>query len=114
MAKLKAFSVTWTPTAAQDLRSIITNIAKDSPPAASSILAEIEEHASQLRSLPKRGRIVPELEAQDIRSYRELILPPWRIIFRLEARVVWVLAILDARRNLEDLLLDRFIRAQEP
>lgn len=110
MAKLRAFAVIWTDTAAQDLRSIIKNITKDSESAASAALKNIEGQASQLRSFPKRGRIVPELEEQEIRSYRELVVPPWRMIYRLEARVVWVLAVLDARRNLEDLLLERFLR----
>ena len=41
---------------------------------------------------------------------RELIESPWRILYRIEADTVYVLAVIDARRNVEDLLLDRFVR----
>lgn len=110
MAKPRAYSVDWSATAAADLRAIIENIARDSVSAAAAVLERIGVHASRLRSFPSRGRIVRELEDQGIRSYRELIVTPWRIIFKIEARTVLVLAVLDARRNLEDLLLDRFLR----
>jgi len=56
-----------------------------------------------------QGRIVPELQYYSILTYRELINPPWRIMYKIEGNKVWVLAVFDGRRNLEDLLLDRFI-----
>jgi toxin ParE1/3/4 len=59
--------------------------------------------------LPERGRIVPELREQGIILYREIILAPWRVIYRIVGQTVYVLAVLDARRNLEDILLDRFV-----
>jgi hypothetical protein len=31
---------------------------------------------------PERGRIVPELQAQGISQYGELIIPPWRLVYR--------------------------------
>ena len=103
-------SVLWTDTAAEDLRSIVEPLARESPSAASQALARIEARASRLRSLPRRGRIVPELAEHGIRSYRELIAAPWRIVYRIEGDKAWALAVLDARRSLEDLLLDRFLR----
>ncbi|MDD4169451.1 MAG: type II toxin-antitoxin system RelE/ParE family toxin [Desulfotomaculaceae bacterium] len=42
-------------------------------------------------------------------NYRELIAPPWRIIYKIEGNKVLVLAVINARRNVEDVLLDRFI-----
>ena len=110
MAKRRVYSVNWSDTAAADLRAIIENVARDSVSAAAAVFEGIAAHASRLRSFPSRGRIIAELESQGIRSYRELIATPWRIIYKIEAREVRVLAVLDARRNLEDLLLERFLR----
>ena len=52
------------------------------------------------------------MRAQGILTYRELIERPWRILYRVEANTVYVLALIDARRNVEDILLDRFVRSR--
>jgi len=59
--------------------------------------------------MPNRGRVVPELKFYNIITYRELIVAPWRIIYRIENDTVYVLSIIDGRRNVEDLLLARLI-----
>lgn len=60
-------------------------------------LAPLDEHAS-------RGRLVPELRDRGVTTYRELIVSPYQLIFRVEPREVWVVAVVDHRRDL-DLLL---------
>ena len=45
-----------------------------------------------------------------IRNWRELIVKPYRIIYRIDEDTVNVLAVLDGRRDLQDLLLERLIR----
>jgi hypothetical protein len=52
---------------------------------------------------------VPELEDQGILLYRELIIPSWRIIYRISEMKVCVLSVLDARQNVEDILLKKLI-----
>jgi toxin ParE1/3/4 len=47
---------------------------------------------------------------QGILQYRELIVPPWRIIYRISGDFVYVLAVFDSRQNIEDVLLDRLVR----
>jgi len=73
------------------------------------ILQNIKQKVSALYTMPDRGRIVPELKAQGIHTYRELIIAPWRIIYRISDTTVFVLSVIDSRRNVEDILLDRFI-----
>lgn len=103
------YQVFWTQTAQQDLKRIIEYIAADSEIQARRIYLAIKQQADNLRQFPFQGRIVPELRYYHILTYRELISPPWRIIYKTEENKVWVLAVIDGRRNMEDILLDRFI-----
>lgn len=102
--------IVWTRSAEADLTGIIDYIAADSPQAALQILRTLQNRAQTLATQSMRGRIVPELLAVDVRQYRELIERPWRIVYRTEASRVVVMAVLDSRRDLETLLLDRLIR----
>lgn len=105
----RTYQVFWTQTAQQDLKRIIEYIATDSEMQARRVYLSIKDKADNLRQLPLQGRIVPELRYYSILAYRELISPPWRIIYKTEENKVWVLAVIDGRRNVEDILLDRFI-----
>ncbi len=106
----KKYQVIWAIAAQDDLRQIIDYIAVDSPGNASQILKKIKKKTSDLYTMPDRGRIVPELRNQGIQTYRELIVAPWRIIYRMSDSSVFVLSVIDSRRNVEDILLDRFIK----
>ena len=103
------YKIEWAEVAENDLKGIIEYIAEDSPTNALKILKKIKQKVSSLYTLPERGRIVPELQDQGISIYRELIIPPWRIIYRISEMKVYVLSVLDARRNVEDILLKRLI-----
>ncbi|MDH4266561.1 MAG: type II toxin-antitoxin system RelE/ParE family toxin [Deltaproteobacteria bacterium] len=105
----RRYEVIWAGIAENDLREIIEYIATDSPTDALKILREIKQKVSTLYALPERGRIVPELQDQAILTYRELIVPPWRIIYRISEKKIYVLSVLDARQNVEDILLRRMI-----
>jgi plasmid stabilization system protein ParE len=105
----RRYKVIWADIAENDLREIIEYIATDSPTNALKILKKIKQKASSLYTLPERGRIVPELQDQAILIYRELIVPPWRIIYRISEMKIYVLSVLDARQNVEDILLRRMI-----
>ena len=53
---------------------------------------------------------MPELRLRGITLYRELIRAPYRIIYRIVGAEVWVLAIVDGRRDLDALLNSRIRR----
>lgn len=105
----KKFNVIWANVAEKDLLNIIEYIAEDSPQNAINILAKIRKQASDLYTIPERGRIVPELYDQGILLYRELIIEPWRLIYRIAEQEIYVLSVIDSRRNVEDILIKRFI-----
>jgi plasmid stabilization system protein ParE len=106
----KRYQVTWAAIAQHDLKQIIDYIAIDSPINALRILQQIKQKVSTLYTMPDRGRIVPELKEQGIHTYRELIIDPWRVIYRISDTTVFVLSVIDSRRNVEDILLDRFTK----
>jgi len=103
------YKIEWAGVAENDLKGIVEYIAEDSPANALKILKKIKQKTSSLYTLPERGRVVPELQDQGILIYRELIIPPWRIIYRISEMKVYVLSVLDARQNVEDILLKRLI-----
>jgi len=106
------YKVIWTNVAESDLKDIIEYISIDSPQNALRILKNIKQKTSELYTLPERNRIVPELQDQGILQYREMIIPPWRFIYRIAERKVYVLSLIDSRRNVEDILLKRLIATQ--
>ena len=104
------FQVRWTDAARLDLERIVEFIAEESPENALAALARLERRCRTLSELPQRGRIVPELRSVDVFTYRVLIEGPWRIVYRHDVDRVHVMAVLDARRELASLLLERLVR----
>ena len=105
----RSHEVEWTAVARQDLAEIVAYLASQSIDAALRALDQIEEKAASLESMPHRGRILPEVERFAVRHYRELIIPPYRLIYRVRDDIVYVLGVFDGRRNLEDVLLGRLL-----
>ncbi len=102
--------VVWAQIARNDLLDISDHIAQDRPKTALQILAKIEEKVTSLREFPERGRTVPEFEKMGILQYRELIIKPWRVIYRIDLSMVVILSVLNGRRNVEDVLYRRLTR----
>ena len=103
--------VRWTETARRDLDAIVSYIAEDNVENALSVLERLRQRAESLKTSAGRGRIVPELRTLDVYQYREVIERPWRILYRIEADQVLVMAVLDGRRELRSLLLERLVRS---
>jgi len=104
------FEVQWAEAAVEDLEEIIGYLSTDSPAAAKEMLARLRARAGTLTSSPHRGRVVPGLSRFGIRGWREMVVGPYRIVYRIAGKDVWVLAVLDSRRDLQDLLLERLLR----
>ena len=103
-------SVHWSRAAQGDLESIIDYIAQDSIANARNVLESIKSSSIKLGPHPFSGRVVPELQALNIESYREVIASHWRVIYRASDTEINVLAVLDSRRDLDDALLARMLR----
>lgn len=110
MALPRSYAVEFAAVAEGDLRAIVEFIAVDDPETAICVFERIEARCATLKQMPERGRIVPELAAFGILAYRELVVSPWRVVYRISGQTVFVLAVVDGRRNIEDVLLDRLVR----
>ena len=106
------FTVVWAETGARDLEEIVSYVAEDSPANAQRLLDRIRKKADSLHTLPERGRGVPELEHFGISAFRQIVITPYRLIYRIEEKRVFVLAVLHGRRDLQDLLMERLLRAE--
>ena len=81
----------------------------DSPERADYVLDRIAETFKKLSKLPERGRHPKELSLLGIREFREIFFKPYRIIYRVEHRTVYIYLIADGRRNMQTLLSRRLL-----
>ena len=103
------YKVIFSRYAEMDINEIILYYNDINPTYAVTLLAVFEKRVSELDLYPNRGRIVPELERENIIAYRELIEGNYRIIYSINGDRVEVHAIIDARRNLEDILIKKLM-----
>ena len=106
----KTYKLQWTANAKNDLLDIVAYIKKDSPSIANEIYQKIRKKAHSSNFFPLKGRVVPELQKEGITFYREVISSPWRIIYKVGNDTVYIMAILDSRQNVEELLLQKLLK----
>jgi plasmid stabilization system protein ParE len=106
----KHFRIIWIESASRNLEEIASFISEDSPANAKNVLSRIKEKAETLRTLSERDRYLPELLDFGIRTWRELVIDRYRLVYRIEGKSVFVNAVLDGRRDLRDVLLNRLVR----
>lgn len=76
-------SILWTHRARADLAAIRAFISRDSAHYADVMVGRIIGATERLSEFPESGRRVPEFERSDL---REVILRPYRIVYRLAGR----------------------------
>jgi len=80
-----------------DLDAIFDHIARDKPQAALRWVEKLLDRAESAGQQPRAGRVVPEVGDLAI---REVILKNYRIIYRVEAKRLLVLTIIEGHRRL--------------
>jgi toxin ParE1/3/4 len=105
------YSVAIIDDAQADILAIYKYILKsDSAQAADHVFEKIQELCYSLNHLPERGHVPPELARIDVNAYLEVHFKPYRVIYEIEGRKVFIHCILDGRRELQDLLERRLLR----
>jgi toxin ParE1/3/4 len=106
------FAVFLTDDAVRDLGELYDYIAlHDAPQKANYVLDQIERVFSRLSKFPERGAHPKELLALGIREYREIYFKPYRIIYRVIDKNVYVLLVVNGRRDMQTLLQRRLLGA---
>jgi toxin ParE1/3/4 len=83
----------------------------DAPQKADYVLEKVEKAFSTLSEFPERGTYSKELVAIGIREYREIFFKPYGIIYRVIDKNIYVLLIVEGRRDMQMLLLRRLLDA---
>ena len=109
---MRSFDVFMTNSGAADLEEIIDYVAEhDSPEKAEYVLSKIEKAFGSLSTAPERGSYPNELRNLGIRDFREIFFKPYRMIYRIVGKRVYVLVIIDGRRDIQTLLQRRLLEA---
>jgi len=105
-----SFEVFLTTDAVRDIEEIYQYIVQhDAQGKAQNILTKIEKTFNSLSKSPKRGVYPKELLALGIREYREVFFKPCRLIYRIIGNRVYILLIVDGRRDMQSLLERRLL-----
>ena len=106
------FRAMLTNDAARDLEELYDYIAlHDAPRKADYVLDQIEKAFSKLSEFPERGAYPKEMLTLGIREYRQIFFKPYRILYRVMEKNVYVLLIVDGRRDMQSLLQRRLFDA---
>lgn len=98
----------WSKQSQLDLSGIIDYIAfHDSVDKAFAVYEKMVDRADKIIEFPSKGRIVPELREIGVNDFLEQIQPPYRLIYREHEKHIVVVAVLDGRRDLGEVLIQR-------
>lgn len=105
------YLVELTSQAEEDIFEIYKFIAyNDSIENAEAIFDRIVSKCFSLSEFPFRGRINPELAMLNKKDYYEIQCKPYRIIYRVVNKTVYVHYVLDGRRDVKSLMEEKLLR----
>ena len=113
MNPAQRYAVELTAGAEQDLDEIVSFVAtNDSAAKANALLVRLLASADSLATAPQRGSVPRELLALGMRTYRQTMFKPYRIIYTVQEQprpIVFVVVIADGRRDFGALLQRRLL-----
>ncbi len=92
--------IVWTELALEDLKIIHNYIAQDSTSYASRYIEKLLARVRQLETFPRSGKIVSEFGIDNI---RELIEGNFRIVYRVNAEIVFIARVQHSAMILSDI-----------
>ncbi|MBV1884581.1 MAG: type II toxin-antitoxin system RelE/ParE family toxin [Pseudomonadales bacterium] len=96
--------VTWTEPALNDLNELAEYIALSNVIAAKELVQEVLDKVDRLEQHPKSGRVPPELKSL---NYREVIVNPCRVFYKIEKQKIYILFIMRQERDLKKFLINK-------
>jgi toxin ParE1/3/4 len=105
------FEVFVTNEAEKDILDIYDYIAaNESIRKADKIFENLKHACLNLSRYPDRGHIPPELERINLLNFKEIHYKPYRIIYEIIEKQVFIHCIFDGRRDLQEVLEFRLLR----
>jgi toxin ParE1/3/4 len=95
--------IIWTESALEDLDEIIEYIAISNPTAAANLTSDVFLKVDRLDQFPKSGKKlieIPEL------NYREIIVSPSRVLYRLEKNFAYVVHVFREEISLRKFMIE--------
>jgi len=90
----------WSPRSVADVEAIREHITSDSDLYAGLVVSRLVAAPDRLLQFPQLGRVVPEFGEP---SLRELIVLPYRLVYRLRGEVIEVVTVFHAARMFPEL-----------
>lgn len=90
--------ITWSPLAVEQVRDIVSYIALDKPSAAEKWAEKIFNSVERLIDFPDSGRVVPEINRNEI---REVVQGNYRVIYKVEEKEIFILIVKSYRQILK-------------
>ncbi len=105
---MKAWKVILAPDFLADLFELYRFVAlKDGQQRAKALVEKLEKAARSLKDFPERGHNLSELATMGIHDIQEIVIPPYRILYKTQGNNVHILACIDSRRDLDQILIRR-------
>ena len=93
----------WTEPALADLEAIADYISLDNPAAARRLVQMVFERVERLECFPSFGKRPPEMPRS---PYREIVVTPCRVFYRVEGDTVFLLHVMRAEHLLRKWLIE--------
>ena len=104
------YEVRLTQGAEEDLEALHDYLAENrSEGEADALLDALLGKIEAFESFPLRGSVPQELDGLGIREFRQTLLPPYRLIYRVVGSKVFISVIADGRRDMQALLERRLL-----
>ncbi len=100
--------IRWSPAADRDLGNAHEYLKKRNPTAARKLMAALIDALDRLEEFPEIGAVATQLEPEG--AYRQVVLRPYLLVYRVVDDVVWILRFWDSRRDPQSLT----ISSEEP
>ena len=93
----------WTEPALSDLEAVADYIALDNSAAAAHLVERVFKSVERLEQFPRSGKCPSEWPQS---PYREVVVSPCRVFYRIEGDTVYLLHVMRAERLLRLLLIE--------
>ena len=90
--------VHWTELASAQLDEAMAYVARDRPAVAARWLENLLDSADSLSEFPDRAPLADEAKRVDV---RDLVVSPYRIIYRCDADAIYITMVLHERQQLD-------------